>query len=308
MRGFAATAFAGLMVMAVPASAEAALNVWACVPEWAVLAKAIGGDAVEVEAAIAAVDSPEMVRPTPALIADLQAANLLVCTGAGLEEEWLDSVLEVAANPAVMPGQPGYFLASDFVTLIEDEAHAGREGEGEEHAAGNPHIHGDPGNVIKVAAQLARRMIELDPENEAVYSENARAFIRDLGAVKKELEELAAPLRGVNIFVQHDHSRYLLTWLGINSVATLEPEHLVTAGPAFLADIIASAPSANAKFIIYAVFDDPSPSQFVGEKTGLPIVMLPYTVGGTEAAGDYPGFYRDSIERLLDGLNGVGRS
>ena len=91
---------------------------------------------------------------------------------------------------------------------------------------------------MKVAAQLAKRMIELDPENEAAYSDNARTFIGDLGAAKKELEAQAAPLRGIAVAVQHDHSRYLIAWLGIRSVVTIEPEHFVQPGPARLAEII----------------------------------------------------------------------
>ena len=307
---FGAAALAALLVVVVPANAEAGLKVFACVPEWGVLVKAIGGDAVEVTTAISPVESPETIRPTPALITDLQAAKLLVCTGAGLEDEWLDPLLDRAANPAVMPGQPGNFLASKFATMIEDEAHRDIGGHAGEHheTGGNPHVHGDPGNVIKVAAQLAKRMIELDPEHKDAYSEGARAFIRDLGAAKKELEAQAAPLRGVAVAVQHDHSRYLLAWLGIKSVATIEPEHFVQPGPARLAEIIDAVPRQNVKIIIYGVFDDPAPSHFVGEKSGVPLVMLPYTVGGTPAAVDFIGFYRDSVERLLSGLNGVGRT
>jgi zinc/manganese transport system substrate-binding protein len=297
---FGAAAFAALMAVA-PANAEAGLKVFACVPEWGVLAKAIGGDAVEVTTATSPLDNPETVRPTPSLIADLQAADLLVCGGAGLEDEWLGSLLDRAANAAVMPGQPGNFLASKFVTLIEEEGHHG-------HDESNAHIHGDPGNVIKVAAQLAKRMIELDPENEAAYSDNARTFIGDLGAAKKELEAQAAPLRGIAVAVQSDHSRYLIGWLGIRSVATIEPEHLVQPGPAHLAEIIDSVPRQDIKIVVYGVFDDPAPSHFVGEKSGVPVVMLPYTVGGTPAAADFISFYRDSVERLLGGLNGVGRT
>ena len=237
---FGTAAFAALLAVIAPANAEAGLKVFACVPEWGVLAKAIGGDAVEVTTAISPVDSPETIRPTPALITDLQAADLLVCGGAGLEDEWLDPLLDRAANAAVMPGQPGNFLASKFATLIEDEAHAHNEGHTDQHeeTGGNPHIHGDPGNVMKVAAQLAKRMIELDPENEAAYSDNARTFIGDLGAAKKELEAQAAPLRGIAIAVQHDHSSYLIAWLGIRSVVTIEPEHFVQPGPARMAEII----------------------------------------------------------------------
>jgi zinc/manganese transport system substrate-binding protein len=311
-RGFMATALGALMVLMVPASAEAGLKVFACVPEWGALAEAIGGDAVEVTTALSPLDNPDAVRPTPALIAELQEADLLVCTGAGLEREWLPSMLDRAQNAAVMPGQPGNFVASDFVALIADTMHdAAHENEEEGahlHAGGNPHIQGDPGNVIKIAAQLARRMIELDPENEAAYGDRARSFIRDLGEVKKELEAQAAPLQGMNVAVQHEHSLYLLNWLGIRTMATVEPEPGVPPGPAHLAAIIEEVPHEHLKFVVYAAYEDPSPSRFVAEKAGIPLVMVPFTVGGTEAAADFAGFYRDSVERLLDGLNGVGRS
>jgi zinc/manganese transport system substrate-binding protein len=307
---FGAAAFAALLAVIAPANANAGLKVFACVPEWGVLAKALGGDTVEVTTVVSPVESPEQIRPTPALIVDLQAADLLVCTGAGLEDEWLDPLLDRAANAAVMPGQPGNFLASKFAKMIEDEAHHHNADEaGEQHeTGGNPHIHGDPGNVLKVAAQLAKRMIELDPENKDAYSDHARTFIRDLGAAKKELEAQAAPLRGIAVAVQHDHSRYLIDWLGIRSVLTIEPEHFVQPGPERLAEMINAVPRQDIKIIVYGVFDDPAPSRFVGEKSGTPVVMLPYTVGGTPAAADFIGFYRDSVERLLSGLNGVGRT
>ena len=35
--------------------------------------------------------------------------------------------------------------------------------------------------------------------------------------------------------------------------------------------------------IVYAAYEDPKPSEFVAEKTHLPAVMLPFTVGGTDA-------------------------
>lgn len=299
------------MLSAVPlASAQAKLNIFACVPEWAALAEAIGGDQVQVTLATTALDNPDSIKPTPALIADLKGADLIVCTGAGLEEAWLEPMIERSGNVGVMPGQSGHFLASAFVTLQED-SHGGEdkdEEEGHLHEEGNPHIQGDPRNVLKVAAQLAKRLSVLDAEHKATYGEHAKAFIGRLNTLIGELEQRAAPLKGINIAVQHEHSLYLLEWLGIESAATVEPEPGVPPGPQHLAAVIEAVPARDMKFVIHAAYEDPGPSKFVSDKAGIPLVKLPFTVGGTPEAKDLFSLYEDSVARLLDALQGRGRS
>ncbi|HEV7369979.1 metal ABC transporter substrate-binding protein [Arenibaculum sp.] len=299
------------MLSAAPlGAAQAKLNVFACVPEWAALAEAIGGDGVEVTLATSALDNPDAIKPTPALIADLKDADLIVCTGAGLEDAWLEPMIERSGNAGVAPGQPGHFLASAFVTLLED-SHGGEEEDEEEghlHEEGNPHIQGDPRNVLKVAAQLAKRLSVMDAENKAAYGQNAKAFIGRMNALIGELEQKAAPLKGVNIAVQHEHSLYLLEWLGVEAAATVEPEPGVPPGPQHLAAVIEAVPARDMKFVIHAAYEDPGPSKFVSDKAGIPLVNLPFTVGGTPEAKDLFSLYEDSVARLLDGLQGRGRS
>ena len=38
-------------------------------------------------------------------------------------------------------------------------------------------------------------------------------------------------------------------------------------------------------------------------RSGIPAVMLPFTVGGSPEAGDLYGLFDDTIRRLLKGLN-----
>jgi zinc/manganese transport system substrate-binding protein len=302
-----------LLVMSVASMAEAKVKVFACVPEWATLVTAIGGDRVEVALATSALDNPEKMTPTPGMISALQTADLMVCTGAGLEDTWLPAMLDKAGNAKVAEGQPGHFMASEFVQLANDEVageheHDASAAHGHMHEAGNPHLHGDPGNVRSVAAQLAKRLIEIDPDGKEAYSAAAKTFIKDIGDLNKELQSAAASLKGVHVAVQHEHSLYVLKWLGIVTVATVEPEPGVPPGPAHLAKIIEEVPHEDIKFVLYAAHEDPGPSKYVAEKAGIPLVKLPYTVGGTPDASDFPSFYRSTVERLLDGLNGRERS
>src|SRR5487761_2746155 len=65
---------------------HAALNVFACEPEWAALTQQLAGD----KASIYTATGPLQARPS--LIAKARSAQLLVCTGAELEIGWMPVV------------------------------------------------------------------------------------------------------------------------------------------------------------------------------------------------------------------------
>lgn len=297
-----------LVVISAASMAEAKVKVFASVPEWAALATTVGGDRVEVTLATSALDNPEKMTPTPGMISALQAADLLLYTGGGLEDSWLPGTLERADNQKLAEGQPGRFAASEFVKLVKDETPLPGHPHTHFHNNGNPHIQGDPRNVQLIAGQLAKRLIDLDPEGKAYYSERAKAFIPDLKARIAELEKKAAPLRGTRVMVQHEHSLYLLKWLGIETATTVESEPGVEPGPKRLSKLIKEIPAEQIKFLIYGAYENPSTSKFVSENAGVPLVKVPVTVGGTDEAPDLFGLYDDAVQRLLDGLDGRERS
>src|SRR3954467_6277071 len=149
-----------LMLSASPA-ALAALNVFACTPEWGSLAKELGGDKATVYVATTALQDPHRIEARPSLIARARSADLMVCTGAELEIGWVPLLQTQSGNPKIQPGQPGYFEAASAISLIEKPDRADRS-MGDVHAAGNPHLHLDPRNVAAVAAALAARIAGLD--------------------------------------------------------------------------------------------------------------------------------------------------
>src|ERR1017187_10013653 len=136
----------GLVAAAWLLPASALVNVFATVPEWGALAEELGGDKVKIYVATNALQDPHHVEAKPSLIARARGADLIVATGAELEIGWLPLVLQQAGNPKVQPGNPGYFEAAPFVTLLDKPTRLGRA-EGDEHAAGDSHIQTDPRNI-----------------------------------------------------------------------------------------------------------------------------------------------------------------
>ena len=285
---------AGLLLLAATTRAHA-LDVFACEPEWGALAAEIGGDAVDVFTATTARQDPHQIQARPALISRLRAADLVVCIGA---VGWMPVLLRQGANAKVQPGSPGYFEASSAVRLLEVPTRLDRA-DGDVHASGNPHIQTDPANIRAVGIALANRMAEIDPGHAATFREREQAFRTRLDAAMGRWKTEAAPLKGVAVAVQHKDWRYLLNWLGMTEATTLEPKPGVPPSAGYLAGVIDDLPKKNVRMILYATYQDPKPSEFVANKTGIPAVELPFTVGGTDQATDLIAFYDDTIKRLL---------
>jgi len=280
--------------------ATAALGVFATVPEWGALAEALGGDNVKVYVATNALQDPHHVEAKPSLIARARNADLVVATGAELEIGWLPLVLQQAGNPKLRPGQPGYFEAAAFVTLRDKPTRLDRA-DGDVHPGGDPHIQTDPRNIARVAAALSARLTELDPANAAAYRARYAAFDAQWRVAIARWERDAAPLKGVPIVVQHKAFTYLIAWLGLREVATLEPKPGVEPTTASLTEVLAILQRDPAQMVLRAAYQGDRASQWIAERAKLVPVVLPFTVGGDDAAKDLYGLFDDTVARLLKG-------
>jgi zinc/manganese transport system substrate-binding protein len=301
-------AFAAFALAMATTPAAAALNVFACEPEWASLAQEIGGPDVAVFSATAALQDPHQVQARPSLIARLRSADLVLCTGAELEIGWMPNVLRQGNNPKVQPGTPGYMEAVQFVPLLEAPARLDRA-DGDVHAAGNPHIQTGPQNIPPVAAALARRLADIDHEHAAGYAERGQRFLARWNQAMLRWRQQVAPLSGLNVAIYHRNWIYLTEFCGMHAVVDIEPKPGVPPSASRLVEVVTEIPRRQARMILYAAYQDPRAAEFVAEKTGVPAVMLPHSPGGTPAAQDLLTMFDDTFARMLAALQGrVGKS
>jgi len=222
----------------------------------------------------------------------------MVSTGAQLEIGWLPLVQQQSGNTKIQSGQPGYFEAARVVPLIEKPSSVDRS-LGDVHPDGNPHIHLDPHNVERVAAALAERMTQLDPAQAGYYQQRSTAFLARWREATERWEKQAAPLKGMPLVVYHKDMSYLNNWLGMRAVGALEPKPGLPPSTAHLAQLLDQLARAPAAAVVRAAYSDPRPAQWLAERAKIPVVVLPYTVGGTEQAKDLFSLYDDTLARLL---------
>jgi zinc/manganese transport system substrate-binding protein len=292
----AAVSLSLTVLLAQPAFAE--LKVLACEPEWGALTQELAGDKVSVYSATTALQDPHHIEARPSLIARARNADLVVCSGSELEVGWIPLLLTQSGNTKIQPGTPGFLEASQFVSRLEIPKVLDRS-LGDIHPGGNPHIHLDPHNIAKVAEVLRDRLIQIDPANAETYKARTTAFLARWREATQRWEAKAAPLRGLTMVVYHKNMSYLSAWLGLREVGSLEPKPGMPPTTAHLADLVTRMKSEPAKVIVYVAYNNPQAAEFLSERTKIPVIMLPFTVGGSDGAKDLFGLFDDTLARLL---------
>ena len=287
-----------LATCAIPAWAT--LNVFACEPEWGALVTELAGDNAKVYVATTAMQDVHHIQARPSLIAAARRADLLVCTGAGLEVGWLPVLLRQSGNDRIQRGRPGNFEASRYVRMLEVPSRLDRA-QGDVHPMGNPHIHTDPRNIARVADALTGRLGEIDPQNAATYQSRLKDFSARWDKAMVRWQSRAAPLRGMPVIEYHKAFTYLFAWLGIQATGFLEPKPGVDPTTGHLTELLAQQKSKPARMVVRASYNGPRAADWFGERAGIPVVVLPFTVGGDAASSNLFSWYDDMIDLMLEG-------
>lgn len=275
------------------------LMVFACEPEWAALASTIGGDRVEIFAATTAKQDPHYVRAKPSLLAKIRRSDLLFCTGADLEVGWLPVLIQRAPQ-TLQPGQIGYLMATDYVTLLDQNRIVDRS-QGDIHPHGNPHIHPNPNHVLTVAAELNQRLQIIDSENKSHYQNNFDEFEKQWQQAIARWTQQGQPLRGRKIVIHHAAWRYLADWLGLEVIATLEPKPGIPPTSRHLQSVVDMVRgSGDVLAIVRTPYDPAKPSEWLENKTAVPALELPYTVGGSAEADNMISLFDQTLKKLTD--------
>jgi zinc/manganese transport system substrate-binding protein len=289
---------AAVWLLAAAAPAQAALKVLATTPDWASLATELGGDKVNVYTATSAFQDVHRVDAKPSLVARARSADLVVSTGADLEIGWMPVLLQDSGNTKIQPGSPGYFEAAPLVHLLEVPSAVDRS-MGDIHPLGNPHVTLNPHNIAIIAAALSARLAQVDPPNAAFYQQRGADFQKRWTEATAKWEAAAAPLKGVGVVVIHRDQVYLCNWLGLKELAAIEPKPGVPPSAGYLAELVTKLAATPPKMILRNAYNDPKAAEWLAERIKVPVVLLPYSVGGTPEAKDLFGLFDDTVNRLV---------
>lgn len=237
------------------------------------------------------------MRAKPSLLAAMRKADMVICNGASLEIGWLPILLNKAGNNQVQEGEVGSIMTSDYVERLEVMQHVDRS-MGHVHPEGNPHIHLDPNNILVIAGVIAERLSEIDASDANIYQQNFNSFSKSWKQSIAKWESEAGDLKGQKVVVYHKSWTYLLNWLGMEAIASLEPKPRIPPNASHLEKVLNDIQGKNVRGILIAPFENEKGAKWLSEKTDIPIIKLPYTVGGNNQSKDLRSMFDDTIQRL----------
>jgi len=298
---FAAAALGAPRGSSAPAAAP--LSVVATTPDLASIAKAIGGDAVDVKALAKPTEDSHFVDAKPSHIVTLNRADVLIEGGAELELGWLPPLLESARNSRIAAGAPGRIVASTGITMKEKPVAFDRS-KGDVHALGNPHFLVDPLNAKIVAANIADHLARVAPASASVFKANLATFNATIDAKLAEWQKQLSPFEGAKIVTYHKDFNYLADRFGLEVVETLEPKPGIAPSPSHLAVVIAAMRAQNAKVILVQPFQNRKTAETVARQTGATVLDVSQQPGAIKGTDTYIALMDHVVRTLVNGLQG----
>jgi len=255
------------------------------IPPLADMARQIGGDRVSVVTLVPPGASVHTYEPTPRQVQFISTAHLLILNGVNLEF-WAPKVIDAANNPRLR-----VIYTAQGLTLLEQASEEG----------GNPHVWLDPINAIYQAKRISDALVEVDPEHQGVYRENAARYIAELQALDEEIRRETATWTHRRFVAFHSAWVYFAQRYGLEQVAAIEEFPGKEPSPEYLARVVDMVRELN----VPVVFAEPQlplrAAEAVAAEAKVKVITLD-PLGGTAGRETYIDLMRYNLAQMAKGL------
>ena len=273
------------------------IRVVASWPALADISRQIGKELVNVDTLATGVEDAHGVPMKPSFVPRLNRADVLVLIGLDDELSWLPALLEVASNPKILPGQPGYIDCSVGVPVAESPSIRDRS-EGDLHPKGNPHYLLDPVYTKIAAHNIAAGLSRNFPQHQAAFEKNLKAYITELDSWIARWEKITAPLRGVKFVEYHQEWVYFANRYGLKRIGAVELKPGIEPTPNHIVNLVQTIKQEKAQVLLYGA-QNPRVPQQISNETGIKILRLYSSSGGRAETDSYIKWIDYTVRTLI---------
>ena len=240
--------------------------------------KTIVSDSAEVVPIVAEGSDPHSYQPRPEDIQKISGLDAIVINGMG-HDDYIKPMIKAAGNKNLVVIDP-----HKDVPLIpsHQKIYDFEKSDRKQKISYNSHtyiaINGAVQQIYNIADELAKR----SPENSDRFRQNARSYTKSLRRM------LAAALQKINsaksdnlrIATVHDGYAYLLSELGIEVMAVIQPRHGIEPNPRQLQDTIKRIQKANVNVLFGELDYRKKYVDIIFDETGCRIYQLSHVSNG----------------------------
>jgi len=256
----------------------------------------IVGDRATVVPLIDAGFNPHNYVPKPDDMKRIMTLDALIVNGIG-HDEWAFEVVEASG----MKGKLPLIYANDGVALIPV---AGEQGDSK---VVNPHTFIATTAAIQQVYTIARKLGELDPDNAAYFSRNARKYAMRLRRMKAKYMNDFSTLDVSNFrcATMHGAYGYLMQEFGLHVTAVIEPRHGVKPSPSQLARTIDAIKKAKVSVLFAEKFFASKLADTLRKSTGVRMYSFSHITGGEYEADKFEREMEENLMTLRDAIRSV---
>lgn len=281
---------------AATALAAAPIHVVTSIPDFAVLAEAIGGGDVHAESIIVGNRDVHAVELLPSFFVKIRRAQVYVKVGMDLDL-WAQQLIDGSRNARLVVVDPSSRIQPLEVPTFKVDASYG-----DLHRYGNPHYWLDPGNTRPIVEAILEGLVQVAPERAEAMRANAEAYLSRFAEAEKRWAERLAPFRERKLVSFHRSWPYFAARYGLKFVAELEPKPGVPPTPTHMAAMQELLQSGQvAAILMESYFDDRVP-QMLARTTGVPLIKVPVLVGAEAGVNDRLALFDVVVGRLAEAL------
>lgn len=217
---------------------------------------------------------PHDYEPSPADLAAIGAAEVLVTNGVGLEA-WLDDAITAGGFDGTK-----VVMADGVAVRSGGEPDGGEPGSGEQdaggHADGDPHIWQDPANAKLMVANIAAGLTDAAPDAANYFKDSLRTYTAKLDELDafnaQQINSIPASHR--KLVTNHDSFGYYCEAYGLTYVGSIIPSFDTSAELSGQdIDTIVAAIEAEG---VRAVFSEsslpPRTAETIGREAGVTVI------------------------------------
>ncbi|MCW6661147.1 zinc ABC transporter substrate-binding protein [Aerococcaceae bacterium NML201209] len=275
------------------------------------LAQRIAGDKMEVSMLLDSNQDPHDYESSARDAATVQQSDIFIYQDDEMEHFVSDMVklLDTSKTKIVESTEDIELLAGD---MHEHDDHEHEEGESHDDHADHDHDHShefdphtwmDPMIYAKQAENVKKALIEVDPDNKAVYEANAKALVEELTQLDAEYREQLAKLENKTIVVQHAAFGYLAHAYGLTQEAITGIQTTQEPSAAALAAMQDFVKAHQVKTIFVEPSLNPATAKVVADASGATLRPLrtleSVTQEEIEKGEDYFTIMRANLAELL---------